>query len=110
MKCEKCSYDDNDTGDFAHHCSPLNAKGTKMNKQILRIFHFYSDGTYEEIPVVRTQFIPGSWAPPVMPSAPQTPQKSRYMTKCTTCNIELSGGMGYVCGNLNCPYPGRITC
>ena len=26
MKCDRCSYDDNGTGDFAHACGPVNLK------------------------------------------------------------------------------------
>ena len=32
MKCEKCGYDDNGTGDFAHYCGKLNIERTPMNK------------------------------------------------------------------------------
>ena len=34
MKCEKCGYSDNGTGDWAHVCGPVKIKESGMNERI----------------------------------------------------------------------------
>jgi len=34
MKCEKCGYSDNGTGDWAHVCGPVKVKESGMNERI----------------------------------------------------------------------------
>lgn len=33
MKCDKCGYDDNGTGDFAHVCGPVYIKPPELHKE-----------------------------------------------------------------------------
>lgn len=36
MKCNKCGYDDNGTGDFAHVCGPVNIKPPELHEEFDR--------------------------------------------------------------------------
>jgi hypothetical protein len=46
MKCEKCGYSDNGTGDWAHVCGPVKIKESVMNERIKELaeqcYHRYS--------------------------------------------------------------------
>lgn len=40
---------------------------------------------------------------PILPAAPLQP-------RCPSCNMDFSGAMGYVCGNIECPMgAGPVT-
>lgn len=45
---------------------------------------------------------------PVFPTWPNTPNPWRMETKCSKCGIDLTGVMGYVCSNSQCPTFPRI--
>ena len=109
MKCDKCGYDLSIDG--AHVCTP---NASKTNKRLVRIVHFYNDGTFEEIPVPTTQFIPGSWTPPIMPK-PVNPQPlndaiGQWYGQCPACGIDLSRVLSRSCPRSDCPCFYKVTC
>lgn len=109
MKCDKCGYDLGVDG--AHVCTP---NALKANRRLVRIVHYYNDGSYEEIPVVQTQFIPGPWTPPIMPP-PVNPQPlddaiGQWYGQCPACGINLSGALSRSCPRSDCPCFSKVTC
>ena len=46
MKCDKCGYSDNGTGDWAHACGPIKIKKSKMNKELLTRLQLEAGGSH----------------------------------------------------------------
>lgn len=61
-------------------------------KKVSKIIVYYTDGTFEEIRGVETQYVP---------DIVKTYEKM-YNT-CSVCGLKLEGVMGYSCSNLRCP-------
>ena len=46
MKCDKCGYSDNGSGDWAHACGPVKIKESKMNKELLTRLQLEAGGSH----------------------------------------------------------------
>lgn len=69
-------------------------------KRVSKIIVYYTDGTYEEIRGVESQYVP---------DVVKTYEK--MYNKCSVCGIKLEGVMGYSCPNAKCPTGlGPIMC
>ena len=63
-----------------------------------------------EYPVPVTPYTP-IVPTPFQPSYPypNNPIGSEWSYHCPVCGIDMSGPMGYVCGNMKCPYGVRYS-
>jgi len=52
MKCDKCGYDDNGTGDSAHVCGPVQIKKTNMNEDNNEVMDILQEEAAEVIQAV----------------------------------------------------------
>ena len=52
MKCDKCGYDDNGTGDTAHVCGPVQIKKTNMNEDNNEVMDILQEEAAEVIQAV----------------------------------------------------------
>lgn len=59
-------------------------------KKIVKIITYFDDSTF-------TECVPSQQEP--MQSVPLNTNPN----KCSKCNLDLRGGMGYYCSNISCP-------